>query len=284
VGSTIVANLAAIFSLYKGGKKYRRFKMQKIWLALVGVVLLVGVLVLAGCSAEGTSLTGGNLKVDMNSQQNGIWVSGEGKVYATPDIALITLGIESKETSVAEAQTKAADAMDRVVAALKDSGIAEEDIQTQYFSIQEVTKWEDKTQENTVIGYQVTNTVTAKVRKVAQAGTIIDAVVAAGGDLTRINNISFTVDDPTPYYNQAREKAATYAKAKANQLAELAGVKLGKVTYVSESTYMPYSSNVYYNRSDVAVPAPAIINTETSISPGQLEITANVQLTYAIAD
>jgi uncharacterized protein YggE len=266
----------------KGGKA-----VKKIWLAIAGVVLMVVVVGLVGCSSgEGVTLSGdtSGIKLSLNSQQEGIWVSGEGKVYATPDIALITLGIESKETSVAEAQTKAADAMDRVVAALKDSGIDEKDIQTQYFSIQEVTKWEDKTQENTVIGYQVTNTVTAKVRKVAQAGTIIDAVVAAGGDLTRINNISFTVDDPTPYYTQAREKAATYAKAKANQLAELAGVELGEVIYVSESSYMPYTSNVYYNRSDVAVPAPTIMGAETSISPGQLEINANVQLTYAIAD
>jgi uncharacterized protein YggE len=255
--------------------------MRKIWLVVMGVVLLLGVLTLASCKEEGTSSTG-NLKVDLNSQQTGIWVNGEAKVYATPDVAILTLGIEDQETTVASAQEKANAAMEKVTAALKDQGIAQKDIQTQYYSIRQVLKWEDKTQENTIIGYQVTNTVTAKVRNVSKAGDVIDAVVAAGGDLTRINNISFTVDDPTPYYSQAREKAATYAKAKANQLAELAGVKLGKVIYVSESSYMP-SSNVYYNRSDMAVPAPAV-STGTSVSAGQLEITATIQLNYAIAN
>jgi uncharacterized protein YggE len=256
--------------------------MKKIWLVVIGMVLLIGVVGLVGCSSEGTPSNVDNLNVGLNSQQQGIWVSGEGKVYATPDVAILTLGIESQETTVAIAQEKANAAMEKVKAALKDQGIADKDIQTQYYSIQQVTKWEDKTQENTIIGYQVTNTVTAKIRSVAKAGDVIDAVVAAGGDLTRINNISFTVDDPTPYYTQAREKAATYAKAKANQLAELANVKLGKVIYVTESTYMPYSSNVYYNRSDMA-PAPAI-GSGTSVSPGQLEITATIQLNYAIAN
>jgi uncharacterized protein YggE len=167
------------------------------------------------------------------------------------------------------------------MAALKNAGVDEKDIQTQYYSIQQVTKWEDKTQQTIITGYQVTNTVTAKVRKVDQAGTVIDAVVAAGGDLTRINNINFTVDDPTPYYNQAREQAATYAKAKAIQLADLAGVKLGKVISVSESSYLQ-SSNVYYDRA-IAIPAP-VSGAGTSVSAGQLEIDATVQITYAIAD
>ncbi len=252
--------------------------MKKIWLAVVGLVLLVGVVFLAGCGANPSGGTF-ELKGNLYGQQEGIWVSGTGKVYAIPDIVELTLGVEAQAVTVAEAQSKATEAMDKVVQALKDAGIEEKDIQTQYFNINEVTKWNDKEGEPIIVGYKVTNTVVAKLRDVKKAGPVIDAVVAAGGDYTRINGVSFTVEDPNTYYAQAREKAITYAKNKAEQMASLTGVKLGKVTYISENTYMP-SSNYYNGRVEAAAPA---IDT-TSISAGQLEITTTVQITYAVAD
>jgi uncharacterized protein YggE len=250
--------------------------MKKIWLVVIGVVLVIGVVGLVGCNTEGTSEL-----VSVSSQQHGIWVNGEGKVYATPDIAVIALGIEAQAISVAEAQAKASEAMDKVVAALKASGVAEKDIQTQYFSINEVTKWDDGKGESIVAGYRVTNTVTVKVRKVEQAGAVIDAVVVAGGDFTRINGINFTVDDPSTYYAQAREKAIIYAKAKAEQMASLTGVELGKVTYISENSYMAVGN--YYNGRLDAASSPTI-SIPTSVSAGELEISTSVQIAYAIAD
>jgi uncharacterized protein YggE len=252
--------------------------MNKIWLAAIGVVLLVGVIFLAGCASPGVSGTL-ELKGSMYGQQDGIWVSGTGKVYAIPDIAEITLGIEAQAVTVAEAQAKATEAMNKVVAALKDSGVEDKDIQTQYYSISEVTKWDKDVSESVITGYKVTNTVVVKVRDVDNAGPVIDAVVVAGGDSTRINGISFTVEDPNYYYAQAREKAINYAKVKAEQMASLTGVELGKVTYISESNYMP-SSNYYDGRLEAVAPA---IDT-TSISAGQLEITTTVQIAYSIAD
>ena len=252
--------------------------MKKIWLAIIGVVLLLGVVGLAGCGSNGVNGTL-ELKGNLYGQQEGIWVSGEGKVYATPDMAILTLGIESQETTVAEAQIKAAEAMSEVIAALKDSGVAEKDIQTRYFSIDKVVKWDDRTNEQIVTGFRVTNTVTAKVRDVEEAGAVIDAVVAAGGDLTRVDGISFTVEDPTPYYEQARAKAVADAKAKARQMADLTGVKLGRVTYTSESSYMPM--NNYYSEKVLAIPSPTI-DMGTSVSPGELEITTNIQIAYEI--
>lgn len=255
--------------------------MKKLWLAVIGVGLLVVVVFLAGCS--GSTQVSGNLKLEgsMYGQQDGIWVSGTGKVYAVPDIAILTLGIEAQATTVAEAQSKATEAMNKVVSALKDSGVNEKDIQTQYFNITQVTKWNDKEGIPDIVGYKVTNTVTAKVKDVTKTGKIIDAVVAAGGDYTRINGINFTVEDPNVYYAQAREKAITYAKQKAEQMATLTGVKLGKVTYISESNYMP-STNYVNTRLEATGAAPSIDT--TSISAGQLEITTTVQITYAIAD
>ena len=140
---------------------------------------------------------------------------------------------------MAEAQSRAAEAMDNVMTALTKNGVAKNDIQTQRFSIRRVTKWDRVKEEETVIGYRVTNMVTAKIRDIDEAGTIIDAVVEAGGDLTRIDNISFSVDDPSDYYEEARQEAMAEAKAKAKQLAELAGVTLGKPTYISEGIQIP---------------------------------------------
>ncbi len=252
--------------------------MKKIWLAIAGTVLILAVAVLVGCSSGPGSVLNSDasgIKLNLNNQQEGIWVSGEGKIPVVPDTAILNLGIEAQELTVTAAQSKASDAMDSIMKALKAAGINEKDIQTQYFNIQKVTRYDNDKQNEVVIGYRVTNTVTVKVRDVTKAGPVIDAVVAAGGDFTRINSIGFTVDDPSSYYEQARVKAVADAAAKAKKLAEAAGVKLGKAVYITESSYVP--GPIY---RDVA--ASAGTSTVTPVSPGEMDITANVQIAYAI--
>jgi hypothetical protein len=241
--------------------------MKKGLLLVIGLVLMISLL-LIGCESQET--TGAN-----GSQQTGVWVSGTGKVTAVPDVAILSLGVEAQEKTVKEAQSEAASAMTAVVAALKTNGVADKDIQTQWYNISPVMKWVEDTNEQITIGYKVSNMVTAKIRDISKAGTIIDAVAEAGGNLTRINSISFTVDDPTAYYNQAREKAMQDANAKAEQMATLAGITLGKPTYISESGgYIP---TPYYLK-DYAEGGSA----STPISPGELDITLSVQVAYAI--
>ncbi len=248
--------------------------MKKNWLLAAGLVLILALVGLVGC--EQGSVAGEITQLNLSSQQQGIWVTGEGKVIAVPDIATLSLGIEAQETSVALAQAQAAEAMDKVNSALADNGFNKKDIQTQYFNISRITRWDDKTQQEVVIGYRVTNTVTAKIRDIENAGTIIDAVAQAGGDLTRINSINFSIEDPTDYYKELREEAMADAKTKAEQLADLAGVTLGKPTYITESSYTPpiVTRDAYV--MEKAVPA------ETPISPGELEISLNLQVVYAI--
>jgi len=247
--------------------------MKKSWLVAISLALVLAIVGLCGCTAGSTTLG----TIDLNSQQEGIWVSGTGKVAVAPDIATLRLGISAQEATVAEAQIKAVEAMDRVMTALIDHDVAEEDIQTQYFSIRQVTKWDREKEEEIVIGYRVTNMVTAKIREIDKTGSIIDAVAAAGGDLTRINSISFSVDDPSAYYEEARQKAMADARAKAEQLAELAGVSLGKPTYISEGISIPpiYPRSVYVE--EAPIPAPP-----TPISPGETEVSLTVQVVYAI--
>jgi len=244
----------------------------------LGLALVLAVAGLCGCNTEDTTV-GKLATIQLSSQQEGIWVSGRGEVTVTPDIAILRLGIVAQEANVAEAQTRASEAMDKVMTALTDSGVAEKDIQTRYFNIRQRTKWDREKEEETVIGYQVTNMVTAKIRDMDKVGSIIDAVAEAGGDLTRIDNLNFSVDDPSVYYEEARGEAMADAKARAEQLAELAGVSLGKPTYVAEGAQPPIYERVYYEQAGgTPVPAPA----PPPISPGEIEVSLTVQVAYSI--
>ncbi|HEY50271.1 MAG TPA: SIMPL domain-containing protein [Dehalococcoidia bacterium] len=255
--------------------------MNKKLLLAVGLALVIAVAGLAGCGQQGSVALGetaSGLRLSLNNQQEGIWVNGSGKVSAVPDIAILRLGIEAQEASVAYAQEQANQAMNAVKSVLDSSGIDEKDIQTQYFNIQRVTRWDEREGREVVIGYRVTNMVMVKIREMGKVGAIIDAVATAGGDLTRIDGISFTVDDPSAYLDQARAKAMADAASKAEQLAEMAGVELGKATYIVESTAYPYP--VY--RQDLYEGVAAAPAMETPISPGEMEISVNVQVAYAI--
>ena len=248
---------------------------RKNWLLAISLALVLAIVGLAGCN-PGNTVLGEIEGLNISNQQEGIWVSGQGTVTVTPDIATLRLGVEVQAATVADAQSQATEAMDEVMAALTDNGIAEKDIQTQHFSIYPVTRWDKDDEEQVIVGYRVTNTVSAKIREIDKAGTVIDAVAAAGGDLTRIDSIDFSVDDPSAYYEEAREEAMADARAKAEQLAELADGRLGKATYISESSQAPppiYRQDIY----EEAMPAAT-----TPISPGEMEISLTVQVAYTI--
>lgn len=256
--------------------------MNKKWLSVItlGLVLILAVPVLVGCSGSPAVQSIASQAV-ISQQPQGIWVSGTGEVAVTPDIAVLRLGIVSQEATVAVAQSKASDAMTKVMKALTDSGIALKDIQTGSFNISQRTRYDQATQMDIVVGYQVSNMVTVKIRETGKVGTIIDSVVQAGGDLIRVSGISFSVEDPTNYYQQAREKAMTDAKNKAEQLAKLAGVTLGKPTYVAEGA----QSSASYSSSmgGMAIPAPTIVMSVPPISTGETKITLSVQVAFSTA-
>jgi uncharacterized protein YggE len=254
-------------------------KIRK-WAAAGMLLATVALLVLSGCASSPAG-TAPVIQVAGQSQQTGIWVTGEGKVAAAPDVAIITLGINAQSKTVSEAQAQASDAMNRVMKALTDSGVnKDKDIQTQRFSISQVTRWNKDTNTSEVIGYAVSNMVIAKVRDLNATGKVIDAVATAGGDLTRINSIGFSIDDPTPYYKLAREKALADALNRAKQIAGGMDLKLGKATYISEgSLYVPPAR---YKSFDNAMGASAAPMAPTPISAGELEVSLSLQAVFSI--
>ena len=251
------------------------------------VLVLVAIMGLTACAPSpaviyqgppaATSLSSGGIIV--SQQSLGLWVSGTGKVTGTPDIVVLSLGVQSQEKNVAQAQKTAVDAMSGIMQVLKEAGIADKDIQTTQFNIEQQTRWDEKQNMSVVIGYQVSNIVTVKIRDMGKAGAIIDKAAEAGGDLIRVNGISFMVEDPSPLFIIAREKAILYATDKAKQMSRASGTKLGKIIYINESTpYAPVIQNSYMKMSDSA----GIAGAPTSISAGELEFQATVQLVYQI--
>ena len=255
--------------------------MKRILLPVFGLLLIIILIGVIGCNGvtsppARTTTTGSSI---ITNQQTGIWVTGEGKVTVVPDVATLSLGVEAQAATVSQAQNEASAAMEAVIAELKAGDVDDKDIKTSRFSIYPVRRWDQNREEEILIGYRVNNMVTAKIRDVEATGTIIDAVTRAGGDYLRIDNISFTVDDPSDYYEEAREKAIDDAKTKAKHLADTAGVGLGAPTYISESgAYIPPTTV----RMAFAEAAPMPAAAPPPISPGETEITLTVQIAYGI--
>ena len=236
---------------------------------------------------------------------SGISVSGSGRASGAPDIAVLSLGVESNEDTAAEARSAAANAMQNVLEVLEESGVDSDDIQTRHFNIspryqgveiercdedgedegkEQVGIAKDQTcytvWESRLIGYSVSNQASVKIRSLDNVGAIIDKTAEAAGDLVRINGISFSIDDPQPLHDEARTNAVDDLQRKAEMLADLSGVKLGRLVYISESgAFSP--PQPYYARAESA--AFGASGPSTSISGGELEFRITVQGVYLIA-
>ena len=212
------------------------------------------------------------------SSQAGIWVTGEGSISLEPDLAVINIGVETEAISVAEARDQAARAMDAITAAVKAQGLEDRDVQTRSFNIFPIYDYSERTQRLT--GYRVSNSASIKIRDLDKVGEVIDDVADAGGNATRINGISFTVEDTKQFTRDLREQAVADALAKAEHFAELTGVSVGRLAYIAEAgvgaPVVQDFGGVQMERAFAAA-APT-----TSISGGELELTLRVTAVFGI--
>ena len=210
--------------------------------------------------------------------QSGISVTGEGSIDLAPDLALLNVGVEAMAESVSQARDEAAQAMDAIIAAVKAHGLEDRDIQTRAFNIWPQYEFENNAGRSTrtLVGYTVNSTATVKIRDIDNVGPIIDDVADAGGDATRIDGIRFTVEDPKPHMAALREAAFKDAMSKAEHLATLAGVELGPLTFVTESSGAPVAREAAFGLMDSAA-APS-----TSISGGELRLSMSVHAVFDI--
>jgi len=276
----------------------RRTKEAIIMKKGIGVLLIAGallsVVLLAACGSDSSASPEGSAPATSSepssgpygsaaasqasdSQAQGISVSGEGRASAAPDVAVLGLGVSAKATTIEAANRQTQEAMSDLLDSLEDNGVQEKDIQTRQFSIYPEYDYRSDG-EQILTGYRVSHMLQVKVRDIDKAGEVIDDAVEAGGDLLQVQSISFTIDDTTALRSEARQEAMVDAQAKAEELASLAGVSLGKPTYITESISTPYPQP-YFDRGGVYAMEEAAV---TEISTGELEVVVSVHITYAI--
>jgi uncharacterized protein YggE len=203
-----------------------------------------------------------------------ITVVGTGKVSGKPDIARVTVGIETQAPLLQPAVDENKAKMSSLLDTLKKLGLADKDIRTSNYSVytERVSPPAAgaEASANQMI-YHVTNQVEVTVRDVNQIGDVLDKAVAAGAN--NIYGVNFSVEDTAKLEGDARAKATADAKARAESLAQLNNVQLGEALTVSEVVggAMPMYRDVM-----------GLGGGGTPVQPGELEISYSIQITYAV--
>lgn len=220
-----------------------------------------------------------NAQSTQGTPNRAITVVGEGKVSISPDIARAQIGVEVMMPSVKEASDANKELLDAVLAALIDQGIAEEDIQTSGFSVYAERFGPEGPLPADQTNYRVSNNVAVVVRDLAKLGDVLDAAIEAGAN--NIYGVEFSLDDPSVVESEARQSAVEDARAKAEELAELTGVTVGDVVNISE---VIGNGGGYYTSNFAEMGRGLGGGGSTPISPGQLELVMQLQVTYAIGE
>lgn len=221
-----------------------------------------------------------NIKAEVTSQPYArtITVTAEGKIVTKPDIALIDLSVVTQSKTVKDVTTEGNTKMTQVIDAVKKLGVDSKDITSSQYNLYPVYVYPDR-QSPKITGYSLTQDIQVKIRDLTKVDDVLDAGIGAGAN--QIGQLTFDIDDPAAVKKQAREKAFVTAKEKAKEMADAAGVKLGRVVTFSEGdnyyppVYANYSMESAKMMDGGGVPAP-------SIEPGSKEVNLNVSVTYEI--
>jgi uncharacterized protein YggE len=231
-------------------------------LARIAVLAAAGLAVAAFAGVFQPSGARGQLT---DPASGGISVLGTGSTNVTPDRASFAFGTVSQARTAGAALAASSQAVTRVVNGLRQAGVARADIQTSEVSLS------PRTNENgdEIVGYTATNSVTANVRKLADAGDVIDAAVGAGAN--QVYGPNLLASDQDAAYRNALKAAVAEARAKAETLASAAGKTLGQITAISEGGATPQPLPMAGGARDSAV----------EIEPGTQKIEATVSVTFA---
>jgi uncharacterized protein YggE len=202
-------------------------------------------------------------------------LTGHGEVKAKPDMAVVNIGVMTHSPTAREALTQNTAAMEKIFASLGASGIADKDIQTSNFTVSPRYHYDQNGQPPRVVGYDVSNTVTATVRKLDTLGAVLDTVVSDGSN--QINGIMFAIADDEKLKDGARKLAVADAERKAKLYAETARISLGQIMSVNEGNYQP-PQPVFHSkaiRADAAAsPVP--------IAQGEQTVAIDVNIAWEI--
>ena len=238
------------------------FQFLSIVLMIV-IIAFVGVLI--------NEKTGAN--------ENLISVSGTGEVYVTPDVGFITISVKTENKNVSVASDENSQKMNNVIEYIKSEGVESKDIKTTGYNINPRYEWNNDTGKRILAGYEVSQSVSVKIRDLSKVGMIISNATTKGAN--DVSSLSFIVDNDDDAKAEAKELAINDAKAKAKELEDLLGIKMIRIVSFSE-----YSDG-YYQR----LAYDAMVSSEKQLSNaiavptievGENKITSTVTITYSI--
>jgi uncharacterized protein YggE len=208
-------------------------------------------------------------------QPRTITVAGTGRASVRPDLADLRFGVTVTESSVAKARAANSGALSAMIEKLKALGIADRDLQTSIVSVSPQYDYSREGAPPRLAGYTFSNLVTAVIRNVEHVGEAIDAALTAGA--TDVDQIAFRASDQSAAEREARERAVSDARAKAETYAKAAGVEISGVASIVESGApipypMPRAERMALAAKDVSTP----------IEPGENEVVATVSISYLI--
>jgi uncharacterized protein YggE len=230
---------------------------------------------LAGCGIAllgGARAYGATPSASASPAAGGVTVTGTGNATGTPDEIRLSLEVDTQAASVSAALDAANQDMNRVRDVLRAHGVAPADLQTSGLSAQP-----SYGQQGNINGYQVTESLTATLHDLSQAGATIGAATGAGGNAVRIDGVSLDLSDRSALLSTARANAVADAKVKASQYASAAGVTLGPVRSISEMS-----------DDSGPIPLPAAMFSVASarsavpIAAGTQRVSVSVTVTYAL--
>ena len=240
--------------------------MKKTLLTALAVLTLAALM--SGCSA--LQNTSGAVEEAQTLNAN-----GTGIVYVVPDIARVSIGVNTQNENVATALSDNTRDANAILQALMDLGVAEEDIQTSNFYVYQQTNYnypelEMGAESEPTTVFVVQNTVSVVVRNLDSLGEVLSTVVSQGANT--INGVSFDIEDPAAATAEAQQKAIDDAASQAQAIAEAAGVTLGEITYLSVSDgYTTTADSAIFQQS---------AGGDVPISSGTLTIQVTANITY----
>ncbi len=199
----------------------------------------------------------------------------EGRVTRTPDVAELSGGVVTLAPTAAAAMADNGRAMNRVVAAIRKAGIADRDIQTQGVGLQPQYRY-DNNSPPVLTGYQATNTVAFRVRKVGDTGTLLDALVGAGAN--QITGPNFTIADSAGALDEARAQAVAAARARAVLYAKAAGLRVRRIASISETGAVEPGPRPMLMARGIAADAAST----APIVPGEVALVVNVAIAFEL--
>jgi uncharacterized protein len=243
--------------------------MNKKWLPLLFAAGLL--VVLSACSPQPDASA--QQAQQGQTQPRTITVSGNGKVYLTPDVAYISIGVQSQSENVGDALTANNTKSQEVSKTLQDLGVQAKDIQTTNFNIYPMTQTDPEGKPKPTI-FTVDNSVNVTVRDLGLLGKLLDGVVRSGAN--SINGINFDVVDRSKALSEARKLAVEDARKQADEIAAAAGVTIDSI----QTMNINVSSGPGPLYDVKAVGAGS--GSQVPVSAGQLMISVDVNASYLI--